>query len=62
MGKCKISKHVIRVTYLSISDVEGLSQLGKVFIDVNGLQSPTISSQTFVKRNGVTLKDIMGEV
>ena len=45
------------VRYLSVSDVERLSQLGKVFIDVNRLQPPTISSQTFVERNGVALRE-----
>ena len=43
------------VAYLSIGNVERLSQLGKVFVDVNCLQPPSISGQTFIKRNGVTL-------
>lgn len=46
------------VEYLSVSDVESLGQLGKVFVDVNCLQPPAVSSQTFVKRNSVALKDI----
>lgn len=43
------------VAYLSIGNVERLSQLGKVFVDVNCLQPPSVSGQTFIKRNGVTL-------
>lgn len=43
--------------HLSISDVERFSKLGKVFIDVNRLQAPSISSKTLVQRNGVTLTD-----
>ena len=46
------------VAYLSIGNVERLSQLGKVFVDVNCLQAPSISGQSFIKRNGVTLKDM----
>lgn len=43
-----LSTHFHSFTSLPISNVEGFSQFGKIFIDVNCLQSSSISSQTFV--------------
>lgn len=45
-----------KVQYLSVCNVEGLGQLGEVLIDVNCLQAPAVSGQTFVEWNGVALR------
>lgn len=33
---------------LSVSNIEGLSEFGEVFINMNGLQSSAICSQTLI--------------
>lgn len=44
--------------HLSVGDVESFGQLGKVLVDVDRLQAPTVGCQTFVQRDRVTLEDI----
>jgi len=44
--------------YLSFCNVQSIRQLGKVLIDVDGLQASSVSSQTPVQRNGVTLRNL----